>query len=180
MGKRVNSLTAKNESNSNSKNLSHNITSIKKEYDFKIVASIGFIISLILLVFSYKYFGSYFEMNDDPRYVMAMKGFASPLPYDNFVSVYKLTVDLYITLYKHFPNTGWYGLSMFLLLWGALFNIYITIYLAAKNRINYFLILIIFVAFYFLVFFQNVYWINFTRPSILVTRSEEHTSELQS
>ena len=78
--------------------------SVIKEVNFKIVAIIGFFVSLLLLVFSYSNFGSYFEMNDDPRYVMAMKGFASPVPYNNFVSVYKYTSDLYIWLYKNFPD----------------------------------------------------------------------------
>jgi hypothetical protein len=143
----------------------------KKEFNFKIVALSGFIISFILLVFSYKFWGSYFEMNDDPRYVMAMKGFATPLPYDNFVSVYVFTVDLYIWLYKHFPNIGWYGYSMFLLLWGALFNLFISLYLISIKRINLLLIVLLFIAFYFLIFFQNSYWINFTRPAILATSS---------
>lgn len=164
-------MPEKSESNSSDKNLPGSVFAVKREYDFKIVAALGFLISLLLLVFCYKYFGSYFETNDDPRYVMAMKGFASPLPYDNFVSVYKFTVDLYIALYKHFPSVGWYGLSMFLMLCGALFNMYIILYLAAKERINFLLILVMFIAFYFLVFFQNVYWINFTRPVVLVTTS---------
>jgi hypothetical protein len=110
-------------------------------------------------------------MNDDPRYVMAMKGFASPKPYDNFVSVYKFTVSLYIFLYKYFPAIGWYGLSMFLLLWGALFNIYLTLYLAARKRMSFIVMLLMFIAFFFLIFFQNVYLINFTRPAILASAS---------
>lgn len=146
-------------------------TTILKEYNFKTVALIGFLVSLLLLVFGYSYFGSYFEMNDDGRYVMAMKGFASPKPFDNFATVYVFTIDLYIYLYKHFPNVGWYGLSMFLMLWGALFNIYISIYLLSKNRIHYLLTLALFIAFYFLIFLQNEYWMNFTRPSMLAACS---------
>lgn len=165
----TNASINKNKGDSNAPSLFS--ISPKKEIDFKLVASLGFVFSLVLLIFSYKQFGSYFEMNDDPRYVMAMKGFASPHPYDNFVSVYKLTVNLYISLYQKFPTIGWYGLSMFLLLWGALFNIYIALYLVAKNRINFLLTQILFLAFFFLVFFQNVYWTNFTRPSILATSS---------
>lgn len=140
-------------------------------YDFRLVAAIGFVLSFLLLFFSYGYFGSYFEMNDDPRYVMAMKGFASPQPYNNFVSAYVFTSDIYIGLYQRFPDIGWYGLSMFLLLWGALFNSYLAVYLVAKNRISFALICVLFIAFFFLVFFQNVYWINFTRPSLLATIS---------
>jgi hypothetical protein len=150
------------------KNFPHNF---KKEYNFKIVALLGFVISFILLAFSYTFWGSYFEMNDDPRYVMAMKGFATPLPYDNFVSVYIFTVNLYIWLYKHFPNIGWYGYSMFLLLWGTLFNLFISLYLISIKRTNLLLIVLLFLAFYFLIFFQNSYWINFTRPAILATSS---------
>lgn len=140
-------------------------------YNFRIVAAIGFVSTFLLIFFSYHYFGSYFEMNDDPRYVMAMKGFASPQPYNNFVSAYVFTSNIYIKLYQHFPDIGWYGLSMFLMLWGALFNAYLAIYLVAKSRISYVLTLLLFVAFFFLVFFQNVYWINFTRPSLLATIS---------
>ena len=143
----------------------------KTEINFKTISATGFLISLLLLIFCYHFFGSFFEMNDDPRYVMAMKGYASPAPYNNFVSVYKLTSDLYIYLYKQFPHIGWYGLSMFLLLWGALFNIYITLYLVFRNGVRYLLVLLMFLSFYFLVFIQNVYLINFTRPSILVTSS---------
>ncbi len=153
------------------KNAPGNKKLLPKQYDFKVVALIGFLLSLLVLVFCYQFFGSYFEMNDDPRYVMAMKGFASPLPYDNFVSVYKFTISLYIFLYKYLPNIGWYGFSMFLLLLGSLFNIFITLYLAAKNRIAFPLIILIFIAFCFGIYFQNIYWINFTRPSILVTSS---------
>ena len=160
-----------NKAATTSKKALHKPISILKEYDFKIVALIGFFVSLLLLVFGYYYFGSYFEMNDDCRYVMAMKGFASPKPFDNFATVYVFTIDLYIYLYKHFPDVGWYGLSLFLLLWGALFNIYISLYLFAKNRINLLLIVGLFIAFYFLIFFQNVYWMNFTRPSMLATAS---------
>ena len=142
-----------------------------REYDLRLIAAAGLLVSLLLLAFSYLYFGSYFEMNDDPRYVMAMKGFASPLPYANFVSVYKFTVNIYIALYERFPGIAWYGLSMFLLLWGGLFNLYLTLYLAAKKRLSFPLILALFIAFYFLVFFQNAYLINFTRPSLLATSS---------
>lgn len=145
--------------------------SVIQEYNFKIVAIIGFFVSLLLLIFSYHFFGSYFEMNDDPRYVMAMKGFASPVPYNNFVSVYKFTSDLYIWLYKNFPDIGWYGYSMFFIMLGSLFNIFISIYLVALNRINFLFIILIFIGFYFLIYFQNVYWINFTRPSIIGTSS---------
>ncbi len=148
-----------------------NISKIR-EYKFNLVALIGLLVSLLLIVFCYQHFGSYFEENDDPRFVMAMKGFATHLPFDNFMGFfYILTDDLYISLYKHFPNIGWYGLSMFLLLWGALFNIYISLYLSAKHIIVFPLFLLIFIAFYFLIFFQNVYWINFARPTILVTSS---------
>ena len=66
---------------------------------------------------------------------------------------------------------GWYGYSMFFLLCGALFNFFIALYLIAIKRINFLLILLLFIAFYFLIFFQNVYWINFTRPAILATSS---------
>ena len=93
-------------SNFNSKENSKLNSDLKKEINFSIITLIGFLSSLLLIVFTYKYFGSYFEMNDDPRYIMAMKGFASPVPYNNFVSVYKFTSDLYIWLYKNYPNTG--------------------------------------------------------------------------
>ncbi|MFY9308419.1 MAG: hypothetical protein WAQ28_05135 [Bacteroidia bacterium] len=141
------------------------------QMSFKVVAAFGFVFTFLLLFFSYHYFGSYFEMNDDPRYVMAMKGFASPQPYNNFVSAYVFTSDIYIKLYQLYPNIGWYGLSMFLILWGALFNAYLAIYLVARGRISSLLTMVVIIAFFFLVFFQNVYWINFTRPSLLVTVS---------
>ena len=139
------------------------------ENNFKIVALIGFLVSVVLVIFSYNYFGSYFETNDDPRYVMAMKGFASPLPYDNFISIYKLTIDLYISLYNYFPNVPWYGYSMFLLACGSLFNIFITLFLFLRGRVHLLLIYIVFMAFYFLIYLQNLYFVNFTRPSILGT-----------
>ena len=144
---------------------------LKKEIDFRVITIIGFLSSLLLILFTYKYFGSYFEMNDDPRYIMAMKGFASPTPYNNFVSVYKFTSDLYIWLYKNYPNTGWYGYSMFLILWGSLFNIFICLYLAGRRRMHFIFTCIIFITFYFLIYFQNIYWINFTRPAIIGTFS---------
>ena len=128
------------------KTSSKNISYQPKIYNFNIIALAGFIIPLILLVFSYDYFGSFFEMNDDPRYVMAMKGFASPVPYNNFVSVYIFTSDLYIWLYKQALQIPWYGLSMFIMLWGALFNIFIAIYLIACKRINLTGIILIFLA----------------------------------
>ena len=168
MKKRSNYSKEEKQINPKGKKVQNVVKRTPVQYNFKIVSGIGFLISLILLVVCYQYFGSYFEMNDDPRYVMAMKGFASPLPYDNFVSVYKVTISLYILLYKYFPNVGWYGYSMFLLLLGSLFNFYITLYLFAKNRISFPLIISIFIAFCFGIFFQNIYWINFTRPSILV------------
>ncbi len=146
-------------------------TSRKREYDFKIVASIGLLISVFLLVFSYYIFGSFFESNDDPRYVLAMKGLVSPLPFEHFFGAYKFTAILYGYLYKHFPEFGWYGFSMFFLLWAALFNIYITFYLVSKSRINFLLFIMLFITFYFSVFFQNSYCINFARPVILVSSS---------
>ena len=150
---------------------SHTDTKPKEEFNFRLVALIGFIVSFLLLVFSYYYFGSFFETNDDPRYVMAMKGFASPLPFDNFVTLYQFTSKLYIWLYQHYANIAWYGLSMFFMLWGTLFNIFLSFYLLAKNIIHFLLIVGIFVSFFFLIFFQNVYLINFTRPSLLATGS---------
>ena len=165
------SAIEKEKTNKPERGLLRNPLYVKNEINFKTVSVIGFLISLLLLIFCYHYFGSYFEMNDDPRYVMAMKGFASPHPYNNFVSVYKFTSNLYIDLYKYFPNVGWYGISMFMLLWGALFNIYTILYLVLRSRMNYFFILTLFIVFFFSVFFQNVYWINFTRPSIIVTTS---------
>ena len=142
-----------------------------KEYSFKLVAALGFIISLILLIVSFKLFGSFYESNDDPRFVLAMKGLATPKPFDNFYYLYTLTVYAYIELYKLFPDVAWYGYSMFLLLLGTLFNVFITIYLFFKNKLSFLFIILIFITFYFLIFIQNVYLINFTRPSILSTAS---------
>lgn len=137
--------------------------------NFIFVTSTGLLLSLLLLIFTYHFLGSFFEMNDDPRYVMAMKGFATPEPYNNFVSVYKFTSDAYIFLYKYYPDIAWYGYSMYLILWGALFNIFIILYLIGFKRINFLLIILLFITIYFFIFLQNVYWINFTRPAILGT-----------
>ena len=142
-----------------------------KNISFKIVALTAFVVSILLPVITYNFFGSFFEMNDDPRYVMAMKGFASPVPYNNFVSVYIFTSDLYIWLYQHYKEIPWYGYSMFFLIIGTLFNFFLAMYLFAKKRLSFTIITLLFIAFYFLVFFQNVYWINFTRPAILCTAS---------
>ena len=139
-------------------NISSYIASNPKGYNFKIIAVIALSISILVLTVSYLYFGAYFETNDDPRFVMAMKGFASPLPFYNFVSLYTFTGYLYAKLYELFPDVAWYGFSMFLLLCGSLFNFFIMLYLAAKQRISLSLIIVIFIAFYFSVFFQNSYF----------------------
>lgn len=131
----------------------------------------AFFLPIALLYVSYHFLGSYFETNDDPRYVMAMKGLVTPKPYNNFVSVYRFTSDWYIWLYKHFPTIGWYGWSMFLLLWGALVNLFFALTYYLKGRLHWWGILLVFCAAYFLLFLQNVYWINFTRPALLTTGS---------
>ncbi len=130
---------------------------------------IVFLLPVLLLYISYTLFGSFFETNDDPRYVLAMKGVATPKPYDNFISVYRFTVDWYIWLYQHFPTVAWYGWSMFLLLWFAVANTGLLLFYFLGGRLSNWIIALMIAAAYLLLFLQSEYYMNFTRPAILAT-----------
>jgi hypothetical protein len=60
---------------------------------------------------------------------------------------------------------------MFFMLWGALYSIFLSLWLFTNKKLSLIMAVILFTGFYFLFFLQNVFWINFTRPSLLATSS---------
>lgn len=132
-----------------------------------------FLLPILLTLFTFLLYGVYFETNDDTIISLILKGDIQPHGgyYELSYFFYRYMVYFYSALYTAFPAVGWYGISLFLFNLIAVINLFYVLHVFLSGYFNRYIESAILVLIFFILIFENIAVINFTRTSIILSGS---------